>query len=223
VAIGFLPRDGRCWPRRLKLLGAVLLLLGLVLPLYSCRGEFLDAAGREVRYVDPQGTAVAHSGLQPPASPDAIRLEPGMTPPPGVRYQKHYHYFFGDFSLGDWVDWFRLGGVLWPLAAVVFADRLRRRWSRSLFRALEPLLVLETAFSLALSALLGTKEIGFWVAWSGIILYSLGAAWTDLTALLLWKPHLGRVGKALGATLIFGTFLASSWLSVMVFFKWFTG
>ena len=209
--------------RRWKLLGAVLILLGLVLPLYSCRGQFVDAGGKEVKFVDQRGAVVSGEGLDPRLSlpPGVIRLEPGMKPPTGVRYQKSYRYFFSNFSADDVVDWCRLGGFLWPMAAAVFAGRLRRRWSRRLFRCLEPLLVLETTFSLAIGAMFGTKEIGFWTAWSGVILYSLGAAWDDLVALSAWKPELGRVGRSLAAILFFGTFLASSVLSVMVFFKWF--
>lgn len=203
--------------RRLKLIGAFLILLGLVLPLYSCRGRFVDASGKEVQYVDQSGKAVEGIDQRQPLPPGVTRLEPDRQPPAGLRYRKNYRYFFSNFAVDDVVDWFRLGGLLWPMAAALFADRLRRRWSRWLFRGLEPLLVLETAFSLAIGAMFGTKEIGFWTAWAGVILYSLGAAWADVEAL---RPDLGRFQRLASVVLIFAVFLACSILSMMAFFKW---
>ena len=192
-------------PRGLKLLGALLVLLGLVLPLYSCRARSVTAVGREV----------------PSASAGAVPLRPGASAPAGSAPQKHYYYFFSDFSADDVVDWFRLGGFLWPAAAAWGADRLKRRWSRRLFRGLEPVLVLETALSLSIGAMFGTKEIGFWVAWPGLVLYGAGAAWADLAALEAWKPGLGKGKRRLAAAGICAAFLAGSVVSVLAFFDWF--
>ena len=201
--------------RRLKLLGAFLVLLGLVLSLYSCRGRFEDAAGREVRYVDSRGVVVQDQGPFYPAPPGAVRLETGMKPPAGIRYRKNYHYFFSDFDRTDKTDWFRLGGMLWPMPAALWADRLRRRWSRWPFRALEPLLLVVTAASLCLGALFGAKEAGFWAAWLGILGYGAGASWADVAALCAWKPGLKLAWKVLGAILVSCAFLAAPVLAVL--------
>jgi len=210
-------------PTLLKRLGAGLLLLGLVLPLYSCRGRFVDAGGREVKYVDHRGAVVPEESidLRQPLPPGVSRLEPDMQPPAGLRFRKNYHYFFTDFSVDDWADWLRLGGFLWPMAAALLAERLQRRWSRLLFRIAEPVLVLVSAFSLAIAAMFGTRELGFWVAWPGIMVYSLGAVWSDLAGLRAWRPGLGSLGKAFLATLVVTAFLAGSVVSVLVFFDGF--
>jgi len=204
--------------RQLKLLGAFMILLGLVLPLYSCRGRFVDDRGDEVKYVDSHGAVVPDQGLLAAPPPGTIRLEYGMRPPEGIRYRKNYHYFFSNFDRTDVVDWFRLGGMLWPMAAALFADRSRRRWSRWLFRGLEPVLLLETTFSLCIGAMFGAREIGFWVAWLGIAGYGAGAAWSDTAALFAWKPELGRPWKLLGAVLVCCAFLVSSVFSMVGFF-----
>jgi hypothetical protein len=210
-------------PSLLKRLGAVLLLLGLVLPLYSCRGRFLDATGREVKYVDQRGAAVPEGSLdlRQPLPPGVSRLEPDTKPPAGLHFRKNYHYFLGDFSADDWTDWLRLGGFLWPMAAAFLVDGSRRRWGRLLFLILEPFLVWLSAFSLAASALFGTKEIGFWTAWPGIVSYGLGAAWSDITDLRAWKPGMGTLRRSLLVVLVFGAFLAGSVVTVLAFFDWF--
>lgn len=209
--------------RNLKLLGAVLILSGLVLPLYSCRGRFVDALGREIRYIDEHGAAVIEPdgkvSLSPP--PGAIRLERNMKPPAGVTYRKNYHYFFTDFAKDDVVDWFRLGGFLWPLAAAWWADRLRHPWSRWLFRCLEPFLVLETAFSLCIGAMFGAQETGFWSAWLGVILYAAGAAWGNVRALKVWRPSLPGWRRGLAVAAICAVFAVSAIGSVLAFFNGF--
>ena len=209
--------------QRWKLLGAVLILLGLVLPLYSCRGRFMDSAGLEIKYMDRAGAIVPEKDidLRQPLPPGVIQMDASTPLPPGVTYHKNYHFFLGDFSYDDSFDWFRLVGFLWPLAAVLFAVNLKQRWSRRLFRNFEPILVLESSMALSTSAILGTLEIGFWTAWAGIILYSLGAARSDMTALMDWKPALGKGWKIVDGIMIYGVFLGCSVLSVMVFFKWF--
>jgi hypothetical protein len=211
----------RFTPRHWKLLGAALILLGLVLPLYSCQGRFVDPAGREVKYVDQTGASVPDQAidLHQPLPQGVIRLEPGSAVPRGLTYHKNYHFFFGGFSSNDPFDWFRLAGFLWPMAAALLAGRLKRPWSRGLFRGLEPILVLESAMALATSAMFGTKEIGFWAAWTGIVLYSLGAASLDMTVLREWKPALGKAWKVVDGILVYGVFLGCSVLSVVIFFK----
>jgi hypothetical protein len=211
----------RITPALLKRLGAALILLGLVLPLYSCRGRFVDAAGREAKFVDHRGAVVAEESLdlRQPLPPGVSRLEPDLQPPPGLRFQKNYHYFFSDFDVDDWADWVRLGGFLWPALAALWVDRFRQ--GRLLFRLLEPFLVLVTAFSLAIGAMFGTKEMGFWVAWPGVVLYSLGAALSDVHDLWAWRPGLGRLGRSLLGALVFGAFLAGSVVSVLLFFDGF--
>ena len=209
--------------RYLKWLGAILILLGLVLPLYSCRGRYVDSAGREVKYMDRTGAIVPETDidLRQPLPPSVIRMDSSTPPPPGVTYHKNYHFFFGGFSYDEIFDWFRLAGFLWPLAAVLLAARLKHRWSRRLFRGLEPVLVLESSMALSTSAIFGAKEIGFWTAWTGIILYSLGAAWSGMKALMEWKPTLSKAWKIADGILIYGLFLGCSVLSVLIFFKWF--
>lgn len=208
---------------KLKILGAFLILLGLVLPLYSCRGRFVNAAGEEIRYLDPSGAGLTGNAIDPkkPLPPGVRRLEPGMKAPAGVTFRKNYRYFFGEFSYDDAFDWFRLAGFLWPAALVFFSIRWKHRWSRWLFRGLEPILVLESSMALSTSAIFGTKEIGFWTAWGGLILYSLGAAWSGMEALRGWKPALGKGSKVACGVLIYGVFLGCSVLSVMSFFEWF--
>jgi hypothetical protein len=208
---------------RLKFLGAILLLLGLLLPLYSCSGRFTDASGREVKYVDRSGTIIPEKDidLHQPLPSSVIRMDANTPLPPGVTYHKNYHFFFGGFSYDNIFDWFRLAGFLWPLSAAIFAARLKHRWSRRLFPALEPVLVLESSLALSTSAIFGAKEIGFWAAWTGIILYSLGAARSDMTALRKWKPGLSQAWKIVDGILLHGLFLGCSVISVLVFFEWF--
>jgi hypothetical protein len=207
---------------QLKLLGAILILLGLVLPLYSCRGRFVDTAGREVHYVDQNGAVLPGKDLDlhQPLPPGIVQLDASKPLPPGVTYHKNYHFFLGDFSYDDPFEWFRLAGFLWPMAAALFATGLKHRWSRRLFLGFEPILVLESSMALSTSAILGTLEIGFWAAWSGIILYSLGAARSDMAILSERKPPQSHVWKVVSGILIYGVFLACSAVSVMMFFKW---
>lgn len=206
--------------RGLKFLGAVLILLGLVLPLYSCRGKFVDTAGREMKYVDAKGAPVAADAVdvRQPLPPGLVPLDPKQPPLPGLTYRKNYHYFFGDFSADEPSDWIRLVGFLWPTAAALGAHRLKRRWSRRVFLGMEPLLLLVTAFSLCIGAMFGTKEVGFWVAWAGVMLYGLAAAWMDVGALAAWTSRWRWPVTILACLAFFG----SAVVSVLTFFDGFT-
>ncbi len=206
--------------RHLKLLGAVLILFGLVLPLYSCRGTFRDASGKEVKFLNAQGKPIpaADIDLRQPLPEGVTPLDPSQEPPAGVTYRKHYHYFFSDFSTDEPSDWIRLVGFLWPAAAAWGAHRLTRRWSRGLFLGAEPILLLVTAFSLCIGAMFGTKEVGFWVAWSGVILYGLAAAWGDVAALKDWSSRWRWPVVLLVCLAFFG----SAVVSVLAFFEGFT-
>ncbi len=205
--------------RSLKLLGAFLILLGLVLPLYSCRGKFVDTGGREMKYVDEKGAPVAADAvdLRQPLPPGLVPLDPKQPPPPGLTYRKNYHYFFDDFDLDEPGDWIRLGGFLWPMAAALGAHRLKGRWSRGLFLGAEPFLLLVTALSLCIGAMFGTKEAGFWVAWMGVMLYGLAAAWMDVEALADWASRWRWPVTILACLAFFG----SAVVSVLVFFEGF--
>lgn len=206
--------------RGLKLLGAVLILLGLVLPLYSCRGKFVDTSGREMKYVDAKGAPVAADAVdtRQPLPPGLVPLDPKQPPPPGLTYKKNYHYFFDDFSVDEFGDWVRLVGFLWPISAALGAHRLQRRWSRGLFLGAEPFLLLITALSLCIGAMFGTKEAGFWVAWTGVILYGLAAAWMDVAALAAWASRWRWPVTLLTCLAFFG----SAVVSVLAFFEGFT-
>lgn len=206
--------------RGLKLLGAVLILLGLVLPLYSCRGKFVDAGGREMKYMDAKGAPVAADAVdvRQPLPPGLVTLDPKQPPPPGLTYRKNYHYFFNDFSVDEPGDWIRLGGFLWPMAAALGAHRLKRRWSRGLFLGAEPFLLLVTALSLCIGAMFGTKEAGFWVAWAGVMLYGLAAACMDVEALADWVSR----WRWPVTILVCLAFLGSAVVSVLAFFEGFT-
>lgn len=220
------PLEGEGEPPRpftlggLKLLGAALILLGLVLPLYSCRGTFVDAAGREMKYVDAKGVPVAAADvdIRQPLPPGLTPLDPQQPAPPGLTYRKHYHYFFDDFSVDEPSDWIRLVGFLWPMAAALGAHRLKGRWARGLFLGAEPFLLLVTAFALCVGAMFGTKELGFWVAWAGVILYGLAAAWMDVCALAAWVSRWRWPVTILVCLAFFG----SAVVSVLAFFEGFT-
>jgi hypothetical protein len=207
---------------RLKLIGAILVITGLLLPLYSCSGRFLDSTGREVHYVNQAGAIVPDKDVDPhqPLPSGVVKLEPNSPRPAGVTFHKNYHFFFGEFSYDDVFDWLRLFGFLWPLAAVIWVKQLEQGRKHTVFRWVEPLLVLESSFALCTSAIFGAKEIGFWSAWSGVILYSLGAAGIDVRALAAWKPAMSRPWKRVNNVLIYTVFLGCSVLSVFIFFKW---
>lgn len=213
-------RPNLAMPGWLKLLGAVLILLGLVLPLYSCRGKFVDTVGREMKYMDAKGVPVAADAVdvRQPLPPGLVPLDPEQPPPTGLTYRKNYRYFFDGFDLDEPSDWIRLGGFLWPTVAALGAHRLTRRWSRGLFLGTEPLLLLVTAFSLCIGAMFGTKELGFWVAWAGVILYGLAAAWADVTALKEWSSR----WRWPVAVLVCLAFFGSAVVSVLTFFEGFT-
>jgi hypothetical protein len=215
IAKGF----SRCAVRHLKLLGAILILAGLVLPLYSCRGHFEDAAGRVVKFVDAQGVVIpeADIDIRQPLPPGVVPLDASEVLPAGVSYRKNYHYFFSDFSKDEPSDWIRLAGFLWPMAAAWSMDRLKRGWARWLLRGFEPVLLLVTSFSLCVGAMFGTKEIGFWSAWMGLILYGGAAAWTDVVALLDWNSW----GRWPLATLLCLALFGSTVVAVLAFFDGF--
>ena len=134
---------------------------------------------------------------------------------------KVYHYFIGDLSPRDPVDWFRLAGVLWPVVAAWGASRLGPGWWRRLFLAAEPLLLCATALSLCLGAMFGTKELGFWLAWAGVVLYGAGGTWMDLTLLASAGPRWTRTRRILAGAGIVSAFLGAAVGSVLVFFNGF--
>lgn len=149
----------------IKVAGAFFLIVSLFLPLSSCD-----------KYIDKQGNAIMPSQV------------PADSPlPSDIRVVKTYNYFSQRFRPMDIGSWFILAGFIWPAFMIAALSRLKGRVKLAC-RFLEVPLLLGSVVSLVLITLLDTRlEIGAYVAYTSIGVYSLGAAWADVDAFRRWK------------------------------------
>jgi hypothetical protein len=149
----------------IKVAGALLLLVSLVLPLSSCE-----------RYIDKQGNTIKSSEI----STDGPL-------PPGMRVVKTFNYFYRTFQPTDFGSWLVLAGFIWPVFMIAALSRLKGR-VRVACRFLEAPLLFGSVVALGFATLLHNRlEVGAYVAYTGIGAYSLGAVWADIDAFHQWK------------------------------------
>jgi hypothetical protein len=153
----------------LKAAAAIILLTGLAFPLSTCT-YYVDAEGRR------------------------IHLAQGQAPPEGARKVVEREYALDDFHVSEAGSWELLFSFVWPaLAAGVFLWRRRGR-AQLVLRCLEPLLL---AGSFALidfraSFLTGARASGAYIAYAGLLLYGVAAAWDDVVMVRAWLARRRR-------------------------------
>ncbi|ARA94111.1 hypothetical protein AWN76_013755 [Rhodothermaceae bacterium RA] len=147
---------------RIKLTGAVLLLLSAALPMSSC-SHFEDAEGNRVTVAE--GEAV----------------------PEGVQKVVTYNYAFEDFDAAEAADWLLPAAFLWPLLVV----GLLWRWSQGpvavMLRLAEPVLLVGSAYLIAALVAWGERpEAGAYVAFAALAIYAGAAVWEDVRRGRAW-------------------------------------
>lgn len=131
---------------RLKLIGAVLLIVAAVLPQYTC-----------VQYRAPDGALWQSI----PSGADSSR------------YQRvvERHYAFETFAPGRPESWLAVVAFAWPVG--VIAVRRRNRWPvlNAVLWGLEPLLALGSGYLILLFSSFGQRAIGGWTGVAACLLY----------------------------------------------------
>jgi hypothetical protein len=153
----------------IKVAGAFLLIVSLLLPLSSCE-----------RYVDRQGNTIKSS-----------EISTDRPLPPGIRVVKTYNYFYRTFQPTDFGSWLVLAGFTWPVFMIAALSRLKGR-VRVACRFLEAPLLVGSVVALGFATLLHDGlEVGAYGAYAGIGAYSVGAVWADINAFRRWKAAKG--------------------------------
>jgi hypothetical protein len=151
---------------KIKLLGAMLLLVSLALPMSTCS-----------HYEDAQGTRIA--------------VAQGETPPEGARQVTSRTYAFEDFHPTDPGNWVKALAFLWPVLALVILQQRKRGRIALGIRILEPALI---GLSLYVIDFVSTffadrRAIGAYLAFLAIGIYAVGSLWADVVVYREWKER----------------------------------
>ena len=150
--------------KRLKCLGALMLLGSLALPI--ARGC--------ARVQNPQETADTHASSRKETSPSVGEYE--------------YVYVLKSFDPADTDNWATLLIFVWPTIAVGILAWRKKGVSLTV-RILEPFLI---TYSFVVVNLLSTfftsgRAIGAYVAFTALGIYAVGALWSDVNAFQEWR------------------------------------
>ena len=155
--------------QRLKLLGALALLVSLAFPI--ARGC------TPVRYEDAQGN---------PVSPDSTG-----TLPQGVRVIQNYKYVFEPFHPTETEDWILLSVFVWPI--VVLGILVWKKTGRLVvgLRILEPLLIGWSTWAVYFISTFLTSGIasGAYIGFAALAMYAFAALWQDIAVFRNWRTR----------------------------------
>jgi hypothetical protein len=152
--------------QRLKLLGALALLVSLAFPI--ARGC------TPVRYEGAQGN---------PVSPDSTG-----TLPQGVRVIQNYKYVFEPFRPTETEDWLSLSVFVWPI--IVLGILVWKKEGRLVLglRILEPLLIGWSTWAVYFtSTFLVKMASGAYIGFAALAIYAVGALWQDISVFREWR------------------------------------
>jgi hypothetical protein len=177
-----------------KLLAAMLIASALFLPLSSC-SEYRFANGQMVGYVDANGMATPLS-VQPQGAITIEKYVQSNKLPAGISKIKQYHYFYKSLSKTDHESWLALFAFIWPAGMVLAWKTAQRHSVQRYSRLLTPALLFLTGYELFGYSYYGVPEIGYYMAFIGILILSLYSAKDCASILAIRKPYLGPKMKA---------------------------
>ncbi len=151
---------------KIKLLGALLLLVSLAFPMSTC-SHYEDAQGKR------------------------IEVAQGDAPPEGARQVTSRTYAFESFHPSDPGDWVRAFAFLWPVLALVILQQRKRGRVALGVRILEPALI---GLSLYVVDFVSTffadrRAIGAYLAFLALAIYAIGTVRVDVMAYREWRER----------------------------------
>ena len=159
--------------RRLKLVGALLLLASLTLPVSEC-----------THYEASDGTP--------------ILVKEDEAPPAGARRVVTYCYVLQSFEPADVDSWSTLFAFIWPIVAVAVLWRKSGGLMSRGVRVLEPLMLGWSFYVVDFisSFLTSGRAIGAHVAFLALAGYATGALWSDIRLVRDWKKKRAAAGPS---------------------------
>lgn len=154
--------------RALKIIGAVLLLLSMTLPMSSCT------------------TSKENVGEQVSSTTDLNSADS----------ETQYHYIIDNIDAADPSTWITLLVFVWPVLMLGLLQWKKTGRMSLLLRGLELLLIIGSLIWIEFIAtfLTDRREIGAYLAHTAIVVYAIGAIWSDVGLYRNWKKQ--RADKA---------------------------